>query len=78
VLFFIELSTRRVEIAGIAATVNGLWMDQIGPNLSGSMDGSLNVKRYLIRVRDPLFTGVFLETIASIGVELVKLPPAAA
>src|SRR5262245_36329283 len=28
VLFFIELSTRRVEIGGIAATANGLWMDQ--------------------------------------------------
>ena len=26
VLFFIELSTRKVEIAGIAAIANGLWM----------------------------------------------------
>jgi hypothetical protein len=30
VLFFIELSTRKVEIAGIAADANGLWMSQIG------------------------------------------------
>jgi hypothetical protein len=29
VLFFIELSTRNVEIAGIASTANGLWMNQI-------------------------------------------------
>src|ERR1039458_76900 len=29
VLFFIELATRKVEIAGIAAAANGLWM-QIG------------------------------------------------
>jgi hypothetical protein len=49
VLFFIELSTRRVEVAGIAATVNGFWMDQIGRNLTDSMDGILNGKRYLIR-----------------------------
>jgi hypothetical protein len=41
VLFFIELSTRRVEIAGIAAKANGLWMDQIGRNLTDSMDGLL-------------------------------------
>jgi transposase InsO family protein len=75
VLFFIELSTRRVEIAGIAATVNGLWMDQIGRNLTDSMDGILNGKRYLIHDRDPLFTAKFLETIASVGVESVKLPP---
>jgi transposase InsO family protein len=26
VLFFIDLSTRRVEIAGIASAANGLWM----------------------------------------------------
>src|SRR4030095_10893959 len=26
VLFFIELSTRRVEVAGIASVANGLWM----------------------------------------------------
>ena len=75
VLFFIELSTRRVEIAGIAATVNGLWMDQIGRNLTDSMNGILNGKRYLIHDRDPLFTDKFLETIASVGVESVKLPP---
>ena len=30
VLFFLDLSTRRVEIAGVASTVNGLWMGQIG------------------------------------------------
>lgn len=29
VLFFIELSTRKVEIAGIATGPNGLWMSQI-------------------------------------------------
>ena len=75
VLFFIELSTRRVEVAGIAATVNGFWMDQIGRNLTDSMDGILNGKRYLIHDRDPLFTSAFLETIASVGVESVKLPP---
>ncbi|HMF76030.1 MAG TPA: hypothetical protein VK604_10245, partial [Bryobacteraceae bacterium] len=26
VLFFLDLSTRRVEIAGIASIANGLWM----------------------------------------------------
>ena len=29
VVFFIELSTRRVEIDGISAAANGLWMNQI-------------------------------------------------
>src|SRR5918995_5234327 len=34
VLFFIELSTRRVEVAGIASVANGLWMSQIARNIS--------------------------------------------
>lgn len=60
VLFFIELATRGVELAGIAATSKRLWMDQIGRNLTDSTDGILNGKRYLIHDRDPLFTGEFL------------------
>jgi putative transposase len=32
VLFFIELSTRKVQIAGIASSANGLWMSQIARN----------------------------------------------
>lgn len=50
-------------------------MNQIGRDLTDSMDGILNGKRYLIHDRDPLFTGEFLDTIASVGVESVKLPP---
>src|SRR5205085_2891573 len=33
VLFFMDLSTRRVEIGGIASSANGLWMSQIARNL---------------------------------------------
>jgi putative transposase len=39
VLFFIELSSRRVEISGISAAANGLWMSQIARNLTDSVDG---------------------------------------
>ena len=73
-LFFIELSTRKVDIAGIAATANGLWMSQIGRNLTDAVDGILNGKRYLIHDRDPLFTTEFLEMLAHVGVKSVKLP----
>jgi hypothetical protein len=41
VLFFIELSTGRVQIAGISATANGLWMNQIARNLTDAVDGLL-------------------------------------
>jgi len=75
VLFFIDLATRRVEIAGIARTANGLWMSQIGRNLTDATDGILNGKRYLIHDRDPLFTTEFLNMLADVNVESVRLPP---
>ena len=41
VLFFVELSTRKVEIDGISAAANGLWMSQMARNLTDSVDGLL-------------------------------------
>ena len=70
VLFFIELSTRKVEIAGVAAHANGLWMSQIGRNLTDAVDGILNGKRYLIHDRDPLFTNGFLSMLEDAGVKV--------
>jgi putative transposase len=75
VLFFIELSTRRVQIAGISATANRLWMNQIARNLTDAVDGLLKGKRYLIHDRNPLFTAEFLSTLAEAGTKSVKLPP---
>ena len=34
VLFFIDLATRKVEIAGVGSVANGLWMSQIGRNVT--------------------------------------------
>jgi transposase InsO family protein len=75
VLFFIDLSTRKVELGGIASTANGLWMSQIGRNVTDAVDGILTGKRYLIHDRDPLFTAEFLGMLADVGVQSVKLPP---
>ena len=75
VLFFLELSTRKVEIAAIAAVANGLWMSQIGRNVTDADQGILMGKRYLIHDRDPLFTAEFLHMLADAGVKSVKLPP---
>ena len=75
VLFFLELSTRKVEIAGIADAANALWMSQVGRNLTDAVDGILNRKRYLIHDRDVLFMTEFLGMVADVGVQSVKLPP---
>ena len=73
VLFVIELSTRRVEIAGITTQPDGAWMTQIARNLTDDGDGFLAGKKYLIHDRDPLFTQEFQETLAA-GVSVVRLP----
>jgi hypothetical protein len=73
-LFFLDLSTRHVEIAGMASTANGLWMGQIGRRVTDAVDGILNGKRYLVHDRDPLFTAEFLNLLAGVGIESAKLP----
>ena len=75
VLFFIDLSTRRVRIAGIGAQANGLWMSQIARNLTDAVDGVLLGKRYLIHDRDRLFTAEFQKMLSEVGIVSVKLPP---
>jgi putative transposase len=77
ILFFMELSTRRVEIGGIASKANGLWMTQIARNVTDDVDGFFKGKRYLIHDRDPLYTREFLSMLADAGIESVKLPPRA-
>ena len=75
VLFVIDLSTRRVGIAGISPVANGMWMEQIARNLMDEMTGMLRWKTHLIHDRDPLFTEKFREILKSRGVESVRLPP---
>jgi putative transposase len=75
VLFVIELSTRRVEIAGIVSEPDSAWMSQVSRNVTDASDGFLTGKRFLIHDRDPLFTVAFRETLAAAGVQVVRLPP---
>ena len=75
VFFVMELSTRRVEIAGVAPDPYGSWMVQVARNLTDGLAGFLNEKRYLIHDRDPLYTAQFTSTLAAAGVRCVKLPP---
>src|ERR1700676_5273290 len=47
VLFFIELSSRRVEIAGITAEPDTAWMSQMSRSVTDVSDGFLTGKHYL-------------------------------
>ena len=75
VFFVIDLSTRRVEIVGIAPILDGLWMRQMARNLIDGFDGFLVGKRFLIHDRDPLYTKAFCELLEQAGVRPVRLPP---
>jgi transposase InsO family protein len=57
VLFLIDLSTRRVEIARVTRDANRLWMAQVARNLSDAAEGFLIGKRYLIHDRDHGYKG---------------------
>jgi hypothetical protein len=58
VLFFIQLHTRRVHLAGITANPTGTWVAQQARNILGSLDEATAV-RFLIRDRDSKFTRAF-------------------
>ena len=75
ILFFMDLSTRCVEIGGIVSNANALWITQIARNITDEVDGFFRAKRYLIHDRDPLYTREFLSMLAEQGIESIKLPP---
>jgi putative transposase len=75
VLFVMELSTRRVHIAGITSHPTDLFMTQCARQLTDPVDGFLLGKRYLLHDRDEKFVHGFDRMLRASGVEPVVLPP---
>jgi len=74
VLFFIDLESRRVDIAGVAVHPDEPWMQQIARNVTMEGCGALRDRRYLLHDRDTKYTQSFRAIIASGGVEPLVLP----
>jgi putative transposase len=72
VLFFIELGSRRVHLAGCTANPTGSWVTQQARNLSFA--GLLERMRFLIHDRDSKFTASFDEVFGSEGVRVIHTP----
>jgi putative transposase len=74
VLFFIELDTRRVHLAGVTARPTGPWVTQQARNLFLGADKALARRTCLIRDRDAKFTGPFDEIFLTEGMRVIKTP----
>src|SRR5438132_662831 len=75
ILVVIELSTRRVHLAGMTPHPNEAFMMQCARQLTDPFDGFLLDKRSLMHDRDTTFTAAFDQYLRNQGVEPVILPP---
>jgi transposase InsO family protein len=74
VLFFIELGSRRVHVAGCTANPNAAWVTQQARQLTWTLPAAPEPCRFLIRDRDQRFAQSFDEVFRSEGVEIVRTP----
>jgi putative transposase len=72
VLFFIELGSRRVHLAGVTAHPDSPWVTQQARNLA--VAGELEGVRYLVRDRDSKFTRSFDDVFATEDVTTIRTP----
>jgi hypothetical protein len=75
VLFVIDLTTRRVCIAGIDREPDRAWVVQCGRQVTDPDEGCLRGKRFLLHDLDPRFTEAFADTLSAGAVDTVRLPP---
>ena len=74
VLFFIELGSRRVHLAGCTANPTGAWVTQQARQFAWTLQERPSSFRFLIRDRDSKFTRDFDAIFASEGIEIIKTP----
>jgi putative transposase len=74
VLFFIELDTRRVHLAGVTANPNAAWITQQARNLLLALDERGRRTRFLIRDRDAKFCRGFDDVFGSEGIDVLRTP----
>ena len=73
-LFFIELDTRRVHLAGVTANPDGAWVIQQARNLLVVIAERGQQLLFLIRDRDARFTRSFDNVFGSEGAQVLLTP----
>ncbi len=74
VLFFIELGSRRVHLAGCTANPTGAWVTQQARQFAWTVQERPSQFRFLIRDRDSKFSRDFDTVFRSEKIEIVKTP----
>jgi len=74
VLFFIELDTRRVHLAGVTANPDGGWAAQQARNLLLALEERGRRVRFLLRDRDAKFCRAFDDVFRAEGTEVLLTP----
>jgi transposase InsO family protein len=74
VLFFIELGSRRVQLAGCTPNPSAPWVIQGARQVSWTLAERTEPMRFLIRDRDQKFTTAFDDVFAGDGIQVVRTP----
>jgi putative transposase len=74
VLFWIEVGSRRVHLAGCTYNPTGTWVVQQARNFAWTLQEGGPAARFLLRDRDSKFTAGFDEVFRSEGVKVIQLP----
>jgi HD domain len=74
VLFFIELHTRRVHLAGATENPSGTWTTQQARNLMIDSCAQERPVQFLIHDRDAKFSRAFDEVFQTEGIQVIRTP----
>jgi putative transposase len=74
VLFFIEVGSRRVHLAGCTANPTGAWVTQQARQFTWRLQERASRFQFLIRDRDSKYTRDFDAVFASEGIRVIKTP----
>lgn len=74
VLFFIELGTRQVHLAGITANPDASWVTQQARQVMWELENRKTTPRFLIHDRDSKFTQAFDTVFQSEGIHIIHTP----
>jgi len=74
VLFFIEIGSRRVHLAGCTRHPSGEWVVQQARNLAWRLQAEGRCAKFLLRDRDAKFPAAFDAVFRSEGMEIIRIP----